>query len=54
MTGREFIQWIIDNKAEDLPVMIRRPGETQKEVIEEKDLEIKVSIQGGEQLEYKK
>ena len=54
MTGADLIRWIHDNNAEDLPVMIRRPGEQQKEVISEKDLEIKVSIAGGEQLEYKK
>lgn len=54
MTGRDLIQWIMDNQAEDLPVMIRRPGEKEKDLITEKDLEIKVSIAGGEQLEYKK
>ena len=54
MTGADLIKWIQDNKAEDLPLMIRRPGEKMKEVIEEKDLEIKVSIAGGDQLEYKK
>ena len=54
MTGRDLIKWIHDNQAEDLPVMIRRPGERQKEIITDKDLEIRVSIAGGEQLEYKK
>ena len=54
LTGRDLIQWIHDNQAEDLPVMIRRPGERQKEIITDKDLEIRVSIAGGEQLEYKK
>jgi len=54
MTGRDLIQWIIDNNAEDLPVMIRRPGEKQKEMLTEKDPEIKVSIAGSEQLEYRK
>ena len=34
--------------------MIRRSKNEQKEVITEKDLEIKMSIAGGEQLEYKK
>lgn len=54
MTGRDLIQWIKDNRAEDLPVMIRRPGEKEKTIVNEEDLEIKMSIQGGEQLEYKK
>lgn len=54
MTGRDLIKWIIENNAEDLPVMIRRPGEKQKEMLTEKDPEIKVSIAGGEQLEYRK
>ena len=55
MTGRDLIKWIQDNRAEDLPVMIRRPGEQKKEMIEEKDLGIKISIAGNEnQLEYKK
>lgn len=54
MTGRDLIQWIKDNRAEDLPVLIRRPGEKEKETVSEKDLEIKVSIGGGEQLEYRK
>ena len=55
MTGRELIRWIQDNHAEDLPVMIRRPGEKQKEVVNEDDLDIRVSIAGGDnQLEYKK
>lgn len=54
MTGSQLIDWIRDNHAEDLPVMIRREKNERKEVVEEKDLEIKVSIAGGEQLEYKK
>ena len=55
MTGRDLIRWIQENQAEDLPVMIRRPGETQKEIVTEQDLGIKVSIAGGNnQLEYKK
>ena len=54
LTGRDLIKWIQDNKAEDLPVMIRRPGEKQKEMVEESDLGIKLSIAGGDQLEYKK
>ena len=54
MTGRDLIQWIKDNRAEDLPVMIRRQGEKEKTIVNEEDLEIKMSIQGGEQLEYKK
>ena len=54
MTGRDLIEWIQSNNAEDLPVMIRRSRDEPKEVITEKDLEIKVSIAGGEQLEYKK
>ena len=54
MTGADLIKWITDNHAEDLPVMIRRTKDKQKEVIEEKDLEIKVSIAGGDQLQYKK
>lgn len=55
LTGRDLIKWIQDNQAEDLPVMIRRPGETVKEVVTEKDLDIKVSIAGdGRQMEYKK
>ena len=54
MTGRDLIDWIQSNHAEDLPVMIRRSRNEPKEIITEKDLEIKVSIAGGEQLEYKK
>ena len=54
MTGADLIKWIQDNKAEDLPVMIRRPGETQKEIVNAEDLQIKVSISGSQQLEYKK
>ena len=55
MTGRDLIRWIQDNKAEDLPVMIRRPGEQKKEIIEKEDLEIKISIAGNDnQLTYKK
>ena len=54
MTGQDLIDWIKTNHAEDLPVMIRRARNEPKEVITEKDLEIKVSIAGGEQLEYKK
>ena len=55
MTGRDLIKWIQDNQAEDLPVMIRRPGETVKEMVTEKDLDIRVSIAGdGRQMEYKK
>ena len=54
MTGRDLIKWIQDNQAEDLPVMIRRAKDQPKEVIEEKDLEVKVSIAGVDQLQYKK
>ena len=54
MTGQDLIDWIQSNNAEDLPVMIRRARNEPKEVITEKDLEVKVSIAGGEQLEYKK
>ena len=54
MTGADLIKWIQDNHAEDLQVIIRRSKNEQKEVITEKDLEIKMSIAGGEQLEYKK
>ena len=54
MTGRDLIEWIKSNNAEDLPVMIRRAKNEPKEIITEEDLEIKVSIAGGEQLEYKK
>lgn len=54
MTGRDLIKWIQDNQAEDLPVMIRRPGAAEKEIITDKDLELKVSIAGNDQLEYKK
>lgn len=55
MTGKDLIQWIHDNQAEDLPVLIRRPGEKQKEIVTEEDLEIRVSISGGgQQMEYKK
>ena len=55
MTGADLIRWIQENRAEDLPVMIRRPGEMKKDLVEEKDLEIKVSIAGNDnQLEYKK
>ena len=54
MTGQDLIDWIQSNHAEDLPVMIRRAKNEPKEVITEKDLEIKVSIAGGDQREYKK
>lgn len=54
MTGADLIKWITDNHAEDLQVMIRRAKDQPKEVIEEKDLEIKVSIAGNGQLQYKK
>lgn len=55
MTGRDLIKWIQDNQAEDLPVLIRRPGEENKEYVTDKDLEIRVSISGGgNQMEYKK
>lgn len=54
MTGQDLIDWIRANKAEDLPVMIRRAKDEPKEVITEKDLEIKVKIAGSDQLEYKK
>lgn len=54
MTGADMIKWIKDNHAEDLPVMIRRSKDQPKEVIEEKDLGIRMSIAGGDQLEYKK
>ena len=54
MTGADLIKWIQDNKAEDLPVMIRRSKDEQKEVVTEKDLGIKLSIADGNQLEYKK
>ena len=40
--------------AEDLRVMIRRSKGEQKEIVTENDLEIKMSIAGGNQLEYKK
>ena len=54
MTGADIIKWIKENNAENLPVMIRRPGEKQKEIVTEEDLEVRVRIAGGEQLEYKK
>ena len=54
MTGADLIKWIKDNHAESLPVMIRHVGAKHAEVVDEHDLEIKVSIAGGEQLEYKK
>lgn len=54
MTGADLIRWIQDNHAEDLPVMIRRAKDQPKEVIEEKNLAVKVSIAGGDQLQYKK
>ena len=55
MTGADLIKWIHDNHAENMPVMIRHVGATQKEVVTEKDLEIRVSIAGNEkQLEYQK
>lgn len=54
MTGADLIRWIHENNAEDLPVMIRRPGEKEKEVVEESDLGIKLSIADGDQLEYRK
>ena len=54
MTGKDLIEWIQSNNAEDLPVMIRRSRDEPKEIITEKDLEVKLSIAGGDQLEYKK
>lgn len=54
MTGREMIKWIKDNKAEDLELRIRhiKPGED--EVMEVKAPEIKFTIVGTEQQQYKK
>ena len=55
MTGRDMIKWIQDNKAEDLPVMIKRGKNEQKEMITKEDLEITVKISGDEnQGQYKK
>lgn len=55
MKGKDLIKWIQDNKAENLPVMIRRKGQAQKEFVTENDLEIKVSVCGDEnQMEYRK
>ena len=55
MTGKELIKWIQDNKAEDLPVMIKRGKNEQKEMITKEDLEITVKISGDEnQGQYKK
>ena len=49
-----MIQWIKDNKAEDLELRIRhiKPGED--EVMEVKAPEIKFTIVGTEQQQYKK
>ena len=56
MTGRDMIKWIQDNKAEDLPFLIRRPGQKDEETLKEEDLEIKVSVVEGRngQGQYKK
>ena len=55
MTGEDLIRWIRENNAEDLPVLIRRPGNTEKETIKKEDLEIRIRIAENEnQLEYKK
>ena len=54
MTGADLIKWIQENHAEELPVLIRRHPHEQKETITEKDLEIRVSIAGDKQLEYKR
>lgn len=55
MTGRDLIKWIQDNKAEDLPVMIKRGKNEQKEMITKEDLEITVKISGDEnQGQYRK
>ena len=56
MTGRDMIKWIQDNQAEDLPFLIRRPGQKDEETIKEEDLEIKVSVVEGRngQGQYKK
>lgn len=56
MTGRDMIKWIQDNQAEDLPFLIRRPGQKDEETIKEEDLEIKMSVVEGSngQGQYKK
>ena len=56
MTGRDMIKWIQDNKAENLPLLIRRPGQKDEETIKEEDLEIKMSVVEGSngQGQYKK
>ena len=56
MTGRDMIKWIQDNQAEDLPFLIRRPGQKESETIKEEDLEIKMSVVEGSngQGQYKK
>lgn len=54
MTGMDLIEWIHSNHAEDLPVMIRRSKDEPKEFITEEDLQIRISIAGEKQLEYKK
>lgn len=56
MTGRDMIKWIQENQAEDLPFLIRRPGQKDEETIKEEDLEIKMSVVEGSngQGQYKK
>ena len=51
MKGRELIQWIQDNKAEDLPVKVKHVGGKDEEDVEP---EVKLSIVGTDQLQYKK
>ena len=47
MTGRDMIKWIQDNQAEDLPMLIRRPGQTDEETITEADLKVRMSVVEG-------
>ena len=56
MKGRDMIKWIQDNQAEDLPFLIRRPGQKDEETIKEEDMEIKMSVVEGSngQGQYKK
>ena len=42
-----MIKWIQDNQAEDLPMLIRRPGQTDEETITEADLKVRMSVVEG-------
>lgn len=51
MKGKDLIDWIRKNNAEELPVKIRHVGGKEEE---EAEPEIKISIIGTDQLQYQK